>query len=166
MAFRNIDIQVGGARQLEERIRAIRDLPKTIGRDDRVKEVLVERTKDRFRTKKDPDGRRWLAIKKSFGRPPLFGRKSNTDRSDILVDTRALQDSIGLTGRSGATTGLGFRIGILDSRLQGRARTAQVGGRSPLTGGKVPARPFLGVSREDVTIIERLLKRIAKEKGL
>lgn len=166
MAFSREDIQVAGARALRDRLRAIRDMPRTISRDPRISEEIIKRTKDRFRTKKDPDGRRWKAIKKSFGRPPLYGRKSNTDRSDILVDRGDLRDSIGLTGRRGSTTGLGFRIGITDQRQIGKGALHQGGGTSPLTGGRVPARPFLGISRQDTTIVERLLLRIAKEQGL
>lgn len=161
MAFKSVNITVAGSRTLRERLLAIRDLPKTVAKDPRIEDTLVERTKKRFDTKKAPDGRRWKTLSRLF-----FKRVQNQDRTDILVDTGSLRDSIGVTGRRGTATGLGFRIGITNPRLFGRASTHQSGGISALTGGRVPARPFIGVSRQDVTIIERLLKSIAREKGL
>lgn len=161
MAFSRQDIRIAGARALQDRLKDIRALPKTIANDPRIPEAIIERQKRRFVTKKGPDGRRWRQLSSEF-----FKRKFNPTKSDILVDSGALRDSIGVTGRRGRVTGLGFRIGITQSRLVGRGELHQTGGRSPLTGGPIPARPFLGIAKEDVTIVERLLLRIAKEKGL
>lgn len=165
MAFDRQDMRIIGAEKLKARLRVIRALPKTIANDPRVKETIIQRTVNRFTTQKDPDGRAWRRLKK-FGRPPLFGRKLNTNRGEVLVDRGDLRDSIGLTGRRGTATGLGFRIGITDPRQIGKAILHQQGGVSALTGGRVPARPFLGISKQDVTIVERLLKKIGKEQGL
>lgn len=150
---------VTGAKVLQRRLQAIRQLPRTIARDPRVAETIIDRTKDRFRRKRGPDNRPWRKLNRNFGIP-----RSNPSYRDILVETGRLRDSIGLTGRFGLATGLGFRIGITEEDQKAKAALHQNGGISPLTGGEVPARPFLGISPQDVTIIERLLKRIAKEQ--
>lgn len=146
---------ISGVKAFQNRLRKIRELPRRVANAPEVRETIVERTKDRFRTKRDPKGKRW----KRLNREGVILRQ-NTNLNDILVDSGELRDSIGVTSRRGTATGLGFRIGVTDPTLAGVLAMHQRGGISPLTGGEVPARQILGISKQDLTVIERLLKRI------
>jgi len=157
----NATARLIGADAVKKRIQAVRDFPRSVAQDPRIADLLVERTRDRFRTKRAPDGSRWRALSRTF-----FKRKVNPDRADILVDRGDLRDSIGVTKRQGLATGFGFRIGVTDPRQRGKLATHQRGGRSAITGGVVPARPIIGISPQDVTFVERLVKKIAREKGV
>ena len=154
------EVTLVGAKLLRQRLQTVRDLPRDISRDPRIPQTIIDRTKDRFRTKRGPDGRRWKALSRKWD----FSRtRGNPNRGDILVDTGDLRDSIGVTSKFGTATGLGFRIGV-DAEQRGKAATHQRGGVSPYTGRRIPPRRFLGISPQDATIVERLVKRIAREK--
>jgi hypothetical protein len=82
----------------------------------------------------------------------------------MLVRTGKLRGSIKLIRGSvdGATftnTGGGIRIGIEDPEIAAYARVHNRG----FPAKKIPARQFLGVSRNDIKAVDGLLRRKAKQ---
>jgi phage virion morphogenesis protein len=122
-----------------------------------VGNVMVERIKKRFDTKRGPTGAPWRKLNPMTIRL----RKRNKNPRDILVDTGRLRDSIGILGRKRtglvAATDAGIKVGVVGNVPY--AATMQFGGISSLTGGPVPARPFIGLNSEDVKAIKKVMER-------
>ncbi len=105
-----------------------------------IGESLVVSTKKRFESSTAPDGSRWTpnkpsTLKRKKGNKPLIGK------------TRLLSQQI-----SYALDGDGLRIGS----PMAYAAMQQFGGkksRFPNLWGDIPARPFLGISDADETMI-------------
>jgi len=129
-------------------------------KDGVIADIVVRHIQERFETKQGPDGTPWPAL--AEGNFP----RGNPDKKDILRDSGKLSKSIGVASSGFVSsirgnTGFGFRVGVLGNLPY--ARTMQSGGASPLTGGKVPARPFMGVSDEMVEdAISHVQERVAK----
>lgn len=135
---------------------------------EEVGNVMVKRIKRRFDTKRGPTGAPWRKLH------PMTLRLRRVNRRrprDILVDTGKLRDSIGILGRKRtglvASTDAGIKVGVVGNVPY--ASLMQFGGISSLTGGTVPARPFIGFNNEDVKaikqVMERRLKKHLKSKG-
>lgn len=156
MAF--LSIQATNISRIRRKLEAVAEVVPDIlnDRDGQMGKALIESTRERFLTKRGPNGRKW--------RPLVQGNfpRSNSNKADILVDTGALADSIGVVTLSGDTdlkrnTGGGFRVGVLGNHPG--ALTQQYGGRSPFHGGRVVPRPFIGISDKDVKMIEKIADR-------
>lgn len=111
-----------------------------------IGEVLLRSTQDRFSNQTDPDGRPWQRLK-----PSTVASKAKRGHSDKILRQRGyLGDSIRYRANEG-----GIRIGT--NRIYGALH--QFGGKAG-RGRKVsiPARPFLGISRQDH---ERILEVVS-----
>lgn len=148
---------VRGAEKLSRRISTIRTkllLPPLM---DEIGDLLLKRTKERFRAEVTPDGTPWAPLA-----PSTLRRKESLGYGDAqkLVRTGKLRDAIQrIVGRAdGGTffnTGAGFRIGITDPEIAEYATVQNQGSR----GGRIPARRFLGVSALDIKAVDSLLRR-------
>ena len=154
----NIRVEVLNSRQVRRRLL---DLEANLGRitgdaDGDIRDFLVNSQRNRFKTKTAPDGSPWAPLSQ------VQIRRSNSNFSQVLVDTGDLRDSVGVVESRNQfslrrNTGAGFRIGVLGDRA--KALTHQFGGRSPLTGGAIPARPFLGINTADLQGVANILER-------
>jgi phage virion morphogenesis protein len=127
-----------------------------------IGESLVTSTKQRFETSTAPDGTRWQPNRQATYLGYLGSAKSN-HRKDGRINSRGTDKVMGkkpLIGKSGALgqnidyalDENGLRVG---SSLE-YAAMQQFGGkksRFPNLWGDIPARPFLGVSAADETMI-------------
>lgn len=109
-----------------------------------IGEYLAETTKQRFETGTGLDGQRWAPNK-----PATLAKKKGTRP---LVDSGQLATSI----RHRLMTG-GVAVGTnrFASLFTGGAAVHQFGSRD----GKIPPRPFLGLSEGDRTAVLRILAR-------
>lgn len=160
MAFRGA-AKIAGARLLSARLAALGLAARTFGKDPQLQKMLVQRMKQRFNkrgptAKKSPDGTPWAPLTSSGRWHTLRG---NTDRRDVLKDSKTLREAITVTrqnlGPAVVNTGSGFRIGV-EGPAAKYAGVHQKGGHSNLSGGRIPARPFLGVGKEDIKAVEKL----------
>lgn len=106
-------------------------------------------TKTRFEKKEDPDGKQW----KSWS--PKYAKRARKDsrRSVLMGPTARLQESISFEVDAGA-------VYVGSSMIY--ARVHQMGYKKK----NIPARPYLGVGSEDVSIIaEDLQKFLAEQSG-
>lgn len=136
-----------------------------------IGEVLSESTKQRFTDSTAPDGARWEAnspatvlamlnrisgaYSKKSGKISAKGIRAATGKRP-LVDSGLLQDTIAyqLTG-----DGNGVEIGTnrFAGEWAGGAAVHQFGSRN----GKIPARPFLGLSADDERQVLAILDHFA-----
>lgn len=136
-----------------------------------IGEVVAESTKQRFVTNTAPDGSRWVPNAMSVYLR-LIGRKDRRKDGRInargtakaankrpLVDTGLLAESIRwqlMAGDEGVEIGTNRFAG----EWPGGAAVHQFGSRD----GRIPARPFLGLSSEDerevLNILQRYLDRL------
>jgi phage gpG-like protein len=134
-----------------------------------IGETLAESTQQRFSTSTAPDGSRWAPLKESTVLARLakvsgayskktgkLTKKGSTARGGMkpLVATGILQDTIRYQIING---GAGVEIGT--NRFAGEweagAAVHQFGSRN----GKIPARPFLGLSASDEAEVLDILQR-------
>lgn len=105
---------------------------------EQVGEVLVSSTAERFEKGEGPDGTPWKASK-----------RADKDGGQTLVDDGILHNSVGYQASPGHV-----EVGSNDVR----ARIHQLGGK---TGRghktKLPARPYLGISEEDIKEARELI---------
>lgn len=148
---------VRGAEKLSRRISTIRSKLQLPALMDEIGELLLKRTKDRFKAEVTPEGRPWVPLS-----PYTLRRKAALGYGDAqkLVRTGKLRDSIErIRGRAdGGTffnTGAGFRIGITDPEIAEYAKVQNQGSHD----GRIPARRFLGISALDVKAVDSFLRR-------
>jgi len=140
-----------------------------------IGEVLLRSTQDRFSSQTDPDGRPWQRLKAS-----TIASKALRGHSDKILRQRGyLSDSIRYQANEG-----GVRIGtnrIYSAihqfggktkphviRPKNKKALAWPGARHPARavnhpGSEIPARPFLGISRQDR---DRILEVAGDHLGL
>ena len=107
-------------------------------------ESARESTLERFRRSKGPDGRRW---KTSIRAAPVGGIKSYSDEKGFAVGTNVKHGATHQFGEPGRTIRAKTRKGL----------RFQVGGRwvtKKQVKVSIPARPFLGLSEEDMEEIK------------
>ncbi len=141
--------------RLQGRARRLGPAFKNIG------EVLLRSTQDRFSSQTDPDGRPWQRLKAS-----TVASKSLRGHSDKILRQRGyLADSIryqadengvriGTNRIYGAIHQFGGKTRAHVIRPKNKKALAWPGGRHPARsvnhpGSNIPARPFLGISRQD-----------------
>lgn len=113
-----------------------------------IADVLLTRTRDRFRRQVDPNDIPWLPLS-----PKTPNSRGGVTRQGILFITGTLYESIQISDntmgrlRTGIITGAGFRIG--SDLPYARYHNLGIG---------VPQREFLGISSADVRMIESRLK--------
>lgn len=138
-----------------------------------IGELLTESTKQRFSDSTAPDGSRWkpnapATVLDTLGRiSGAYSKKSGklTKKGATavmgkkpLVDTGILQDTISyglINGGDGVEVGTNRFAG----EWEGGAAVHQFGSQN----GKIPARPFLGISADDETAILDILANFGSQ---
>ncbi len=141
----------------------------------RIEKLMVRRWKDRFapiganpRAQIDPVSKVWARLGASST------RSTNKDRSQVLVETGALRNSIvvlqqGMGKALGRGTGASSRVGVSPTAIGERGKSVQEYAALHQAGAKsLPQRRFLGVSQADAKAVEGVIQRIMlrAEKGL
>ena len=135
-----------------------------------IERYLVDKTKARFEPRgsnpyaqRDPSGQFWPFLSQATVTAKKY-RGEQVSRSQALYGKGVLQRSISivraLPGFVSVQTGTGavFEIGIHPgSPARKYARFLNEGGETP-TGGRVPARKFLGVSKQDANDIGLIIR--------
>lgn len=119
-------------------------------------ETARESTLERFRQSRDPSGRRW----KTSIRAAATGGKTLIDSSQLRNSIKSYSDEKGFAVGTNVKHGATHQFG--DSGRTIRAKTKkglrfQVGGRwvtKKQVKASIPARPFLGLSDEDMEEIK------------
>jgi len=135
----------------------------------RIEKLIVRRTKDRFaplganpRAQKDPTSSVWKRLS------PNTTRRRNTDRSQVLVESTALVNSIvvlqqGMGKALGRATGAASRVGVNPTALGRRGEPVERYAIAHQAGtATVPQRRFLGVSADDAKAVEGVIQRIMR----
>lgn len=132
----------------------------------RIERLIVKRTKDRFaplganpRAQKDPVGKLWRRLAEGTR------RRTNPDRSQLLVETASLRNAIvilqkGMGKALGRPTGGNSRVGVNPSALNGGKRVEEYAIVHQAGTARIPQRRFLGVSRQDAKAVEAVIQRI------
>jgi len=164
-----IQIKVRGASRLRQLLNSLENgIFESIAKG-RIERLIVKRTKDRFaplgtnpRAQKDPVGRTWKRL------ATATRRRTNTDRSQVLVETTALVNSItilqlGMGKALGRATGANSRIGVSPTAMGERGKPVAEYAIVHQTGlGPAPERRFLGVSTDDAKAVEAVIQRIMR----
>jgi len=120
-----------------------------------IGEMLINSTKERFRTSRAPDGTQWAEKQdKTFNDRPLIGETKSLSRQihwqlvsgDLLV---------GSTMEYGATQHFGAAAGQYGQTTRGAA----------IPFGNIAARPFIGISTDDETAILEFIERYIEKKA-
>lgn len=169
MAERFINITVRGASRVRLLVNSIQNGVFESIAKGRIEKLIVRRTKDRFaplganpRAQKDPVGRSWARLAASTR------RRRNTDRSQVLVESTALVNSIvvlqqGMGKALGRATGAASRVGISPTALGRNGKTVENYGIVHQAGtASTPQRRFLGVSQDDARAVEAVIQRIMR----
>ncbi len=132
-----------------------------------IGELLVESTRRRFATSTAPDGRRWAPNRPSTlerylarykGSYTKAGRLSarGTDRvlakRPLIGESRRLSSEIFYRAdATGVTIASGLRYAAVQQFGAQRGQFGQTARGAPIPWGRIPARPFLGLSAQDRT---------------
>ncbi|CUH67989.1 phage virion morphogenesis protein [Thalassovita gelatinovora] len=118
-----------------------------------IGELMVERTKQRFKEGTTPDGTAWASNsavtlkRKAPETRPLFGSTGRLS-SEIFYEADATQVSWGSNLIYAAVQHFGASQGAFGSMSNG----------SQIPWGDIPARPFLGISEEDGLLLTELVE--------
>ncbi len=139
----------------------------------RIERLIVKRTKDRFsplgqnpRAQKDPVGGTWKRLASATR------RRKNPNRSQVLVETTALRESIvilqlGMGRALGRATGANSRVGVSPTAVGERGKPVAEYAIVHQAGmGPIPQRRFLGVSQDDAKAVEAVIQRIMSRAEL
>lgn len=115
-----------------------------------IGEALLTETRERFRAGKDPRGQPWAPLSEATK------RKKKRNKEKILIYRGHLLGTLAI----GQVTGKSVEIG--STRIYGG--THQFGAAkgsfgAPIPWGDIPARPFLGLSRQSTASIARIIAR-------
>lgn len=159
----------GDVRRLMRRLRHYSELDKK-HINEALGEAIRTSTLERFRTEKDPEGRRW----KSSIRAGQEGGKTLTESAVLKNSIRSKADASGFTVGTNTIYAATHQYGESGRRITIRAKTSrglifQINGkwirkRQVNIKVKIPARPFLGLSEEDMLEVKRTLEEALEEE--
>ncbi|MCK5307024.1 MAG: phage virion morphogenesis protein [Zetaproteobacteria bacterium] len=162
-----LSAKIRGSRRVKAHLARYAAAVPAILAQGRLEKMLLRRTKDRFRTKKAPDGKAWKDLKDITAAQKTTGKSKPLIRSGEMYKAIEVVRSTMGEASLRSPTGAGFTIGIVGEAVT-RARAHQFGARKSGKGGRsrIPQRRFLGIGKEDVTAVNRLLRRLwNKEVG-
>lgn len=114
-----------------------------------IGEYLVESTKRRFREGKAPDGSAW-APKSETTIAAYAARGDNVSRAPLIGPTRRLSSEITYgASRDGVAIGSSLVYSAVQQLGAAKGEFGKTARGAPVPWGNVPARPFLGLSRDD-----------------
>ena len=165
------NVTVSGDEEAKAVLRGIIKAVPEILRDRRniLSNLLMRRIDKRYQRRRSPEGHPWRSL-----RGGIWPRRSGkgyidpSQRNRILEDTGQLRKSIkrlpdAAGGRiiTSEGSGIGFKIGVTGP-AKDYAHVHQFGlTRSPITGGIIPKRRFLGVNKGDAQAVSRrVLKQL------
>jgi hypothetical protein len=147
---------ITGQKRLVSRIKRIRNgLPPVLD-DESAKQLLIRRIRARFIAEVSPDGTPWAPLAaKTVANKKRKGRGAPEKK---LIDSRSLYRAFGEISSSAGgllafSTGAGFRIGVDDPEVAEYGRIQNYGN------SRIPARPFIGLSPQDVESYVRAIRR-------
>jgi len=123
-----------------------------------IGEYLQRTTRDRFESETAPDGTAWAALKettKARKKHPKILTESKRLRSSIIYQATATQVLVGSNLLYAAIHQLGGKTRPHDIKPKRKRALAWPGAEHPVSGtihhpgSDIPARPYLGLSRDD-----------------
>jgi len=158
----------GDVRKLMKKLRGLEDVDLR-GASLTLAEVLRTSTRERFQQQKSPEGKPW---KKSI-RAIREGGATLTDSAGLKNSIKSTADSTGFAVGTNKVYARTHQFGEKGRKVTIRAKTSkglifQVGGRwirkkQVTVNIKIPARPFLGISEEDMLEIKETIEDIIAE---
>jgi len=132
-----------------------------------VGEYMVEATKERFRTGIGPDGAAW-APKSQTTIAAYLARGDGSHTKPLIGPTRRLSSEINYgASNEGVAVGLSLIYALVQQLGARKGEFGTTSKGAPIPWGNIPARPFLGVDRDDevsiVEIFEEYLRSAAGE---
>lgn len=122
-----------------------------------LEQRMLKRTQKRFLQEVDPDGKPWeplaLSTIKRKGHERILIRTGKMARDIQVIKGRTAKGS----GTVRVNTGAGFAIGVPNTPY---AKHHQYGQPSK----NVPARPFLGITNDDIRSLLRMITNMLKGK--
>lgn len=159
----------GDTRRLIKKMKKLSDINRS-GINQALAESVRTSTRERFKTEKSPEGKQWkksirasqnggVTLTKSAGLKNSI--KSTSDGSGFAVGTNKIyakthqfgEDGRKITIKAKTSKGLIFKIG--DQWIRKKQVVIKV---------NIPARPFLGLSEEDLSEIKATLEDVFKEE--
>lgn len=134
-----------------------------------VVEYMIQATRERFVTGIAPDGTKWAPKQQStLDRYKRLGY-GNLDRLLIGPGHRLAREVVGLANSQGAVIGSALIYSrVMQDGAQKGAFGTNARGR-PIPWGRIPARTWLGISRDDevkiIDIADEHLKKALDQKG-
>lgn len=166
---------IRGAEKLARRIATIRaNASFTLNTAvDEAGELILRNTRERFQRGVDPDGNKWAPLKQSTIDRKQYSPTHSGNRNRPLFRTGSLYESIQLIrgradGLFATSSGTGVRIGIGQN---GSFGPAIIGGKDISKyarllqngiPGRMPARRFLGIGKQDIDQVDSMLRRRLK----
>ena len=161
-----LSTKVLGLAKLRKRLRGASVAVIALLQGGQIENFILARTKARFAPKgsnpvaqKDPEGKPWPGSDTD-----TIKRRDNKRGNQALYNSGTLYKSIKISKRNTfaaalqSVTGGSVIVGVAKNSPAYRyARLMQGGGKTP-RGGVVPARPFIGLGREDVKIISNFVE--------
>lgn len=153
----------GDVRPLLQRLNAIASLDKR-GLNTTIAEALRESTIERFRTSKDPSGKKW----KTSIRAASEGGKTLVQSAQLRNSIHSRADASGFAVGTNVVHAATHQLGA-DRTIRARKAKAlrfQVGGKwvtKKTVRVRIPARPFLGLSDDDVEEVKATIDEFMEE---
>lgn len=164
----NINAQIIGLEPIQARLRAAAAATQNLEPMlSEMGEAVVESTRLRFTDGKGPDGNKWAPLSAAT----LLRRRKKGKGAQPLLDTGRLRNSI--TKRvEPRSVWIGTNVVYARPHQFGAAKGAFGTGKYktrkgsfPIPWGNIPARPFLGFSRDDQAEIVAIIQRRIAEAG-
>ena len=164
----NINAQIIGLEPIQARLRAAAAATQNLEPMlSEMGEAVVESTRLRFTDGKGPDGNKWAPLSAAT----LLRRRKKGKGAQPLLDTGRLRNSI--TKRvEPRSVWIGTNVVYARTHQFGAAKGAFGTGKYktrkgsfPIPWGNIPARPFLGFSRDDQAEIVAIIQRRIAEAG-
>lgn len=136
------------------------NIPKRFGPTERmaIAQEIIDYIVQRSKSGKDIDGNRFPGYSKEYVKSLNFKIAGKSKGSVDLTLSGEMLDSIKLLSESSGKVLIGFDRG--DSELNGKAEGNQLGTYGRSSPDRKKARPFLGISQED---LKKILSRYPKD---
>lgn len=153
----------GDVRKLMKRLKHYSDLDKK-HITAAMAEAVRTSTLERYKQEKDPEGKKW----KSSIRAEAEGGKTLTDTARLRNSIQAKSDTSGFTVGTNTIYASTHQLGEKGRKITIRAKTSKglvfkigdqwIRKRQVTVRVKIPARPFLGLSEDDLQEIKGILE--------
>lgn len=133
-------------------------------------ELLVEQTKERFKSGTGPDGTRWAPTSETT-LDAYRARRERADPRPLLGPTKRLSDDVfSQAGPSSVEWGSSLIYSAVMHFGAAKGAFGQTSRGSSIPWGDIPARPWLGVAEDDepeiIATLQNWLRDVAGEGGI